>query len=262
MIAGSLTRSVPSNSRSPGASRPPTVRRKRRRDPGGKLPIVPPRKATAAAADGCGQPVEVALEVADDAVHLHVEVSSTSSAARCADHALGHVDGHVARASPARARRAAAAPWSWRRSRARRARRRRAISSLGVGVEDRQLRARRVVLGLRADLVEQLAAAGVVEVLGRQLLERAASGRRARRRRASARRWRSRCRSTAVIDTSLPVSLARGVSRAVPGASSRSSSSARRSPANSWRRAGRSQLRNVAVATRGWVATEPPRRTR
>ena len=47
-----------------------------------------------------------------------------------------------------------------------------ATISLGARLEDRALGARRVVLGQLADPVEQLGAAGVVEVLGRQLLER------------------------------------------------------------------------------------------
>jgi hypothetical protein len=40
-----------------------------------------------------------------------------------------------------------------------------------------------------------------------------------------------------------------------------SASRAQRKPLNSWRRIGRSQLRNVVVATRGRVAQEPPRST-
>ena len=45
---------------------------------------------------------------------------------------------------------------------------------VGRALEDRALGARRVVLGQLADAVEQLGSARVVEVLGRQLLERAA----------------------------------------------------------------------------------------
>src|SRR3954467_12597737 len=46
MTAGSLTRSVPSRTRSPGRSVRATARRNLRRLPGRKLPMVPPRNAT------------------------------------------------------------------------------------------------------------------------------------------------------------------------------------------------------------------------
>ena len=102
--------------------------------------------------------------------------SSTSASARRADHALGDVERHVARAAcPAscsassRTRVFAAVPEPSSTSST--APVSSAISA-GARLEDRALGARRVVLGQLADAVEQLGAARVVEVLGRQLLER------------------------------------------------------------------------------------------
>ena len=175
--AGSLTRSVPSSRWSSGPSAFASPRRKRRRLPGVKLPIVPPRKRDEARAERLGQ----------------VVAGGARSRRRC----RGRAGPGTPRPAPRRSRgpsarsrragrsgaacrrpasrRAGRASWPRCPSRARRSRPRRCSStiSLGACLEDRALGARRVVLGQVADAVEQLRAAGVVEVLGRQLLERA-----------------------------------------------------------------------------------------
>ena len=104
--------------------------------------------------------------------------------------------------------------------------------------EDRALGPGRVVLGQLGDLLEELRAALVVEVLRRQLLRLGgeAGADVARHRRGS---------------VGVEMDLDRDPSASL----------AQRMPAKIWRRCGRSQLRKLGRATLGWVAQEPPRRT-
>jgi hypothetical protein len=118
---------------------------------------------------------EVALEVADDAVNLETVVLADQLARARLDGRLGHVDGDVAHERPGVAhgveenaclRRVAGAQLD-------ELARSGALDDVSGGLfEDRPLRAGRIVLGQLADPLEQLRAARVVEVLGRQLLER------------------------------------------------------------------------------------------
>ena len=118
----------------------------------------------------------MALEVADHAVHAQARVLLGERLRAVAHHALGHVHRHVALQRAGGVQRVEQHARLRGRARAEldeldRARQRR---QLGRGLlEDRALGARRVVLGQLADPVEQLGAARVVEVLGRQFLERA-----------------------------------------------------------------------------------------
>ena len=102
--------------------------------------------------------------------------SSTSSSAHARTIALGDVERHVARRSvPASCMALSSSARLGRRARPELDELGRAGQRGDLGrsaLEDRPLGARRVVLGQLADLVEQLGAARVVEVLGRQLLER------------------------------------------------------------------------------------------
>ena len=118
--------------------------------------------------------------------------------------------------------------------------------------EDRALGARRVVLGQLADAVEQLGAARVVEVLRRQLLERP---REAVEHVVGERALVARPQVGVDRRTARGELDGRACSRLLL-------SRASRTPQKIWRRCGRSQLRNVGVATRGCVAHEPPRSTR
>ena len=92
----------------------------------------------------------------------------------------------------------------------------------GDALEDRALGARRVVLGELADLLEQLGAAGVVEVLGRELLELASQ--------ALADVLRERARLVGVERV-----VERRRARRLDGLAGHA---ATRSPAKIWRRAG------------------------
>src|SRR3954470_19115139 len=115
-------------------------------------------------------------------------------------------------------------------------------------LEDRPFGPRRVVLGQLADLIEQLRPTAVVEVLGRQLLERLGQavenivGKRAL---VAVREER--------VDADLAVDAG--------GLGHRHASQARRTPEKIWRRWGRSQLRKCGLATRRAVAQEAPRST-
>ena len=123
-----------------------------------------------------------------------------------------------------------------------------ATISAACALEDRALGARRVVLGQLADAVEQLRAARVVEVLGRQLLER------------------PRQPVEHVVGEAALVRLVEAALDRDVGIGDRGHRLTRPSRSAGRRRsgaaAGRSQLRNVGVATRGRVAHEPPRSTR
>ena len=104
---------------------------------------------------------------------------------------------------------------------------------------------RGVVLGLLADPLEQLGAPGVVEMLRRELLERAREP---------------------VEDVVGEASLvggrdARADADAVRVENLLHASLAIRNPAKIWLRCGRSQLRNLGFATRARVAHDPPRST-
>ena len=115
------------------------------------------------------------LEVADHAVHAQARILLGQLGRAFAHHALGHIDRDVARSVPAcssassSTRVLVAVPEPSSTSSAASVS---AASSARVALEDRTLGAGRVVLGQLADPVEQLGAAGVVEVLGRQFLER------------------------------------------------------------------------------------------
>ena len=250
MVSGSLTRSVPSRSRSVG--------RHAGRDPAQEAAAAAGREvADRAAQEGdraralrARDPVQVALEVPDHAVHVEARVLLDQVLGGLAHDRLGHVEGQVA-AQRARLghrveehaglRGVAGAELEQLLGLPRR-------DDVGrVGLEDRPLGARRVVLGELADLVEQLRAARVVEVLRRQLLERLGQpvehvvGERALVALGEPR-----------VDPDLAVDA---------GGLHAHASQARRTPEKIWRRWGRSQLRKVALATRRTVAHEPPRRT-
>ena len=122
------------------------------------------------------QPVEVAQEVADQAVHAQPGVGGAQLGGALANDALGHVDRDVARERPRRRHRVEQQPGLRGAPRAQ-------LDELGGGArgddvpgvafEDQPLGARRVVLLQLADLVEERGAVRVVEVLGRELLLRA-----------------------------------------------------------------------------------------
>ena len=122
-----------------------------------------------------GDVAEVALEVADDAVHVQARELVHQRVGGLQDHRLGHVEGHVATQAAGGGHGAQQQACLGRRPRAE-------LDELGgargrddvlrTRREDRALRPRRVVLGQLADAIEEFGAAGVVEVLGRQLLER------------------------------------------------------------------------------------------
>src|SRR5271154_3170035 len=197
----------------------------------------------------------MALEVADDAVNAQTGILVGERSRALAHHALGSVHRYVAVQRPgclqsvqehARLRRGARAELD----ELDRPRQRRDL--LGADLQDRALGARGGVLGKLADAVEQLCAAGVVEMLGRQLLERTGEPV------ESVVRQRAFVRAVEVrvdADGSLEDGLAWS-------AWLHQRSLARRAPAKICLRWGRSQLRNVSIATRGCVAHEPPRRTR
>ena len=118
---------------------------------------------------------------------------------------------------------------------------------IGLRVQDGLLGAGRVVLGQLADALEQLRASGVVEVLGRELLER------------------PREPVEHVVGQHPLLGLGQpGVDPDLVGEEQRShqSSLAMRKPEKICRRSGKSQLRKHGVMTRARVAQEPPRRTR
>ena len=202
---------------------------------------------------GFGDVGEVALEVADDAVHAQAGELVDQLVGAREHHRLGHVERDVAAQGARLGHRAQQQPRLGRRARAELDELRGAggLDDLGAALlEDRALGARRVVLGQLADAVEELGAAGVVEVLGRQLLERPRE---------------------AVEDVVGQRALVAGADEGldddrVGGQQGRhqlsSGSVARRRPAKICRRSGRSQLRKLRVATRGSVAHEPPRSTR
>lgn len=118
--------------------------------------------------------------------------------------------------------------------------------------QDPQLGAGLVVLGEPGDLLEQLRAARVVEVLRGHAL---GSGREAGARVGGQRRDRS------WVDVQ-PVRERRRERLRAHGAPPSPRSHARRRPAKIWRRSGRSQFRKVGRTAIGWVAHEPPRSTR
>jgi hypothetical protein len=114
------------------------------------------------------------LEVADHAVHLQPRVLVGERLRALAHHALGDVHRDVALERSRGVQRVQQHPRLGRSAGAeldelyRAGQLRQLLSPL---FEDRPLGARRVVLGQLADPVEQLGAAGVIEVLWRQLLE-------------------------------------------------------------------------------------------
>jgi len=133
-------------------------------------------KGDEAGAGGCRQVPEVALEVADDAVHREPRILLDEELGDGMDRGRADVDGDVARERAGGGHRVEQHARLLRRARSQldeldgaRAR----DDVVGVHLEDQPLRARLVVLGQLADVVEELRAARIVEVLGRQLLQRA-----------------------------------------------------------------------------------------
>src|SRR5262249_19528339 len=108
----------------------------------------------------------------------------------------------------------------------------------GAVGEDRALGPGRVVLLELGDPLEQLRAALVVEPLRRQLL-----------------------RPGGEAGADVARHLRGGVGVEMGVARDARAAPASRIPAKIWRRCGRSQLRKLGRATRGWVAQEPPRST-
>ena len=237
-----------------GAEQQPVVRAElaahRAQEPppraGQEVPHRPAQQGDDPRARGLGQRVEVALEVADDAVDLQPWVLLDELRGGGEHGRLGDVERHVAAQRPvrghgveqhARLRRVAGAELH-------------ELARAGVlghlpgdRLEDPPLRAGRVVLRQLRDALEQLGAVRVVEVLGGQLL----GGPRE------------------------PVEDVLGEGALVAGAQARGdpdgggrhqSPCTSLRPAKICRRSGRSQLRNDVVAMRGWVVHAPPRRTR
>ena len=150
-----------------------------------------------AAARPARDPVEVALEVADDAVDREARDTRPRARRRVRTPTRRRRPGRSAQLPPPPSGRAARASCARSRSPS-------STSSRGAGrarrcsaarlVENRLLRARRVVLGQLGDALEQLPAARVVEVLRRQRLRarepvaHVLGEARERRRRAGARR--------------------------------------------------------------------------
>ena len=172
-MARSLTRSVPSRKRSSGPSRLAIRRRKPARCWGSKLPIVPPSKAITRGP--CRDPLEVELEVADEAADRDVVVLVGDPLRRLAGDLLGDVDRDIGLEAAGVAHRVEQDPGLGRRARAeldQRARLAGGGEDLGGALlEDLALAAGRVVLGQLGDLLEELRAALVVEVARRELLE-------------------------------------------------------------------------------------------
>ncbi len=128
-----------------------------------------------ARAGGGRDVAQVALEVADHAVHAQARVLLDQAFGAAVDHALGHVDGDVALERAGRLQRVEQHARLGRGPGAELdelAGAGQLGQLLGALLEDRPLGAGRVVLGQLADAVEQLRPARVVEVLRRQLLER------------------------------------------------------------------------------------------
>jgi hypothetical protein len=120
-----------------------------------------------------GQPVEVALEVGDDAVHLEGRVVGGQARQRPLDGVDADVHGHVGLQAPDVAQGAQQQVGLLRRARAEldQAAGLGQLGDLaGAGREDAALGPGGVVLRQPGDLLEQLAPASVVEVLRRQRL--------------------------------------------------------------------------------------------
>ena len=199
--------------------------------------------------------VEVALEVADDTVDLEPVVLVHQLHGGLAHHALGHVERQVAAGTRAGGHGVEQQPRLGGGARAKLDqlhRGRRLHDRHGGVLEDRHLRPGRVVLGQVADPLEQRRAARVVEVLGRDLLERPGEA-----------------VEHVVGEPPLgPVGIADvhvDANRRVLLGQRRQrvhASLAILMPAKICRRWGWSQLRKVGVATCALVAHEPPRSTR
>ena len=232
-MAASLTRSVPSRKRSPGYISVAIRARNERRGAG---PEVADRAAEEGEqrALGARDPLEVGLVVADDAVDVQARVLVDELVGDAARDLLGDVDGHVRLERAGVAHRVEQHPALGGGARAeldQRPRRRRGDDLGRAGVEDLALAAGRVVLGQLGDPLEQLGAALVVEVLRRQLLERAGE--------ALADDLGHPGERAALRQVDLDLD------RAARAAASSSASLAQRKPAKIWRRSARSQLRKV-----------------
>ena len=137
---------------------------------------MPPRKATRRGGGAAGTAREVTFEVADDSMHGQARIFAVELVRAGAHNRLGHIEWDVA------LERAGGREGVEHEAGLRGAPRAELHELVGAGElgqlarplsEDRALGARLVVLGELADALEQLRAARVVEVLRRQLLERA-----------------------------------------------------------------------------------------
>ncbi len=188
-----------------------------------------------------GDALEVVLEVADEAAHGEARVLPDQRLGSLVGDLLGDVDRDVGLQAAGIAHRAEQVAGLCRRAGAELDQRLRPAgggNDLAAALgEDRALGPGRVVLGQLGDLLEQLRAALVVEVLRRQLL---GLGRESGANIASHRRG----------GVGSEVDLDRD-----------HASLAQRMPEKIWRRSGRSQLRKLGRITLPWVAQEPPRST-
>ena len=252
MTAGSLTRSMPSSRWPPSPSRSAEPAQEPAAVAGREVAQRAAEEAHEALPVGLGQPVEVALEVADEAVDAQARVLLDQPAGAGPQRALGDVDRHVAAQPAGVGHRVEQHAGLVGRARAQLDELARAgqLDDLGgARLEDRALGPRRVVLGQLADAVEELRAAGVVEVLGRELLERPGQ---------AVEHVLGQGALGAVGEDAVDLDERPGDA----GDRFHHASLTSRRPEKICRRWGRSQLRNVGEATPGAVAQDPPRRTR
>ena len=193
---------------------------------------------------------EVPLEVADHPVDRQRVVVVDELLGGLANDGLGHVERDVAAQGARLLHRVEEDPRLDRRTRSE-------LDELagagerddlvGAFAQDLELGAGRVVLGELGDLLEQLRAAGIVEVLGRQFLERAREP-----------------GEDVAAERALLVLGQPGIDPDPFAVEDRPQlrSLAILIPEKIWRRCGKSQLRKDAVITRERVAQEPPRSTR
>jgi hypothetical protein len=171
-----LIRSVPSSRWSSSPSRPATIAQEAAALGGVEVADRAAEKGDQSRPARRRQTVEVALEVADQPVHVQAGILRGQLGGTGANHLLGHVHGDEALERPGGGHRIQQQARLGRAARSQLdelAGAGRGDQLVGDALEDRPLGAGRVVLGQLADPVEQHRAARVVEVLWRQLLERA-----------------------------------------------------------------------------------------